>query len=190
MNSSIGEMKLRRLEAKDVDGMLEWMHDAEIQQNFRHPMQDCTRQDALEFIHRALTTSVDGGSVHFAIADVSDEYLGTISLKNFDMDSHNAEFALCLRRKAQGRGIGYGAIAELLRLAFFEFGLERVYLNVFSNNAPAIKLYEECGFVYEGEFKKHVFVRGEYRTLKYYRMLREEWEINPIKQFGAGHVMR
>lgn len=175
-------MKLRKLATKDVDGMLEWMHDAETQKAFRYPMQYCTRLDALEFIRTALTTSSDRGSVHFAIVDASDEYLGTISLKNFDMDSHNAEVALCLRRKARGRGIARQAIAELLRLAFLEFGLERVYLNVFSDNIPATRLYEKCGFVYEGEFKKHVYVRGEYKSLRYYRMLREEWEINPIRQ--------
>ena len=63
----------------------------------------------------------------------------------------------------------------ILDIAFNELGLNRVYLNVFPENKRAIALYLKCGFKYEGEFQQHVFVRGEYKNLEWYGILREEY---------------
>lgn len=176
-------MILRELQEKDVCGMLEWMHDPEIQKNFRINMAQKTQDDALAFIREAQTVPKEGESVHFAITNEQGEYLGTISLKNIDLTAQNAEYAICLRRDAQGKGIGAIATKELLYIAFEKYKLERVYLNVLSENINAIRLYEKCGFSYEGEFRKHVFLRGEYKTLKWYSILREEYI---MQQRGTG----
>lgn len=176
-------MILRKLEEKDADGMLEWMKDEEIQKSFRFNTTGKTREDVLEFIHSAETKPSDGKSIHYAITDGDDEYLGTISLKDIDLTAKNAEYAISLRKKAQGRGIATQATMEILKKAFCEFGLERVFLNVLSDNQKAIHLYEKCGFVYEGEFKKHLFLREKFCDLKWYRMLKEEY-IQKIEQGG------
>lgn len=168
-------MRLRQLQEKDADGMLEWMQDAEIQRNFRFRTDNKTKEDVLEFIQKAKTEPVEGESIHYAIADDNDEYLGTISLKDVDLTARNAEYAISLRRKAQGLGIGRKATEKLLKRAFCEFGFERVYLNVLADNHRAIRLYENCGFVYEGEFRRHLFLRGEYKALRWYGMLKEEY---------------
>lgn len=169
-------MRLRRLEEKDIEGMLEWMYDTEIQKSFRFSVEKKRKEDVLNFIREAETEPIEGKSIHLAIVDESDEYLGTVSLKNIDLESLNAEFAISLRRNAQGKGVGSEATKELLYLAFNKFGLERIYLNVLSENKKAIHLYEKCGFVYEGEFRKHLFLRGGYRSLKWYSILREDFE--------------
>lgn len=168
-------MKLRKLEEKDADGMLEWMHDPDIQKYFRFDMINSTREDVIGFIHRSHIDVVEGESIHYAITDDLDEYLGTISLKDLDLMARNAEYAISLRKKAQGRGIAIEATNEILKRAFLEFEMERIYLNVLSENRRAIQLYEKCGFVYEGEFRKHLFLKGEYKTLKWYSMLKEEY---------------
>ena len=168
-------MKLRKLDEKDAAGMLEWMHDPEIQKFFQIDMINRTKEDVIEFIHHSRIDMAEGESIHYAIADDTDEYLGTISLKDLDLMAKNAEYAISLRKKAQGRGIASEATKELLKRAFWEFKMERIYLNVLSENRKAIQLYEKCGFVYEGEFRKHLFLKGEYKTLKWYSMLKEEY---------------
>ena len=169
-------MKLRKLEEKDAVGMLEWMHDPEIQKGFRFNAEDKDEEAALSFIKEANTDLVEGKDIHYAISDENDAYLGTISLKNVDLVNKNAEYSISLRRMAQGKGIAFKATREILRIAFEQHDLERVYLNVLSDNQRAIRLYEKCGFIYEGEFRKHLFLRGEYKTLKWYSMLKEEWK--------------
>ena len=168
-------MRLRKLEEKDADGMLEWMHDPETQDFFCFDAMKRTKQDVLEFIRNASIDCTEGNSIHYAVCDDEDEYLGTISLKNIDLCAKKAEFAIRLRKKARGRGVGQTVISILLDKAFTEFDLERVYLNVLSDNDRAIHLYEKCGFIYEGEFRKHIYIHGKYKSLKWYSILREEY---------------
>lgn len=175
-------MKLRKLEEKDAAGMLEWMHDPDSQKYFQVDMFNRTNKDVIEFIRHARIDVMEGESIHYAIADDADEYLGTISLKDLNLVAQNAEYAISLRKKAQGRGIAAEATKELLKRAFLDFKMERVYLNVLSENSRAIQLYEKCGFVYEGEFRNHIFLKGEFKTLKWYSMLKEEY----ISKWGGG----
>lgn len=166
---------LRGLQKKDVDGMLEWMHDPQISANFRRNLNDIDEESALTFINNARIKPTEGGSIHYAIVDETDEYLGTISLKEIDLESKNAELAISLRQKAQGKGIAADAMRQLLKIAFEEILLVRIYLNVLSENERAIRLYERCGFEFEGEFRDHLFLNGEYKSLKWYAVLKERY---------------
>lgn len=179
-------VRLRRLQNKDCAGMLEWMHDVELVKYFRDDMSSKTGEDALKFIEQADIIPQNGRSVHYAIVEESDEYLGTISLKALNLMDGNAEYAISLRRSAQGRGIASAATREVLDIAFNQFDLERVYLNVLSENKRAIRLYEKCGFVLEGEFRNHLCLRGQYLNLRWYAMLRDEYQKNRICVGGGG----
>lgn len=171
---------LRELKEKDAPFMLEWMHDADIQKSFKRRMTDSTIEDVLEFIKKASSADAvsTGSSLHYAIADQADEYLGTVSLKNIDLENGNAEFAIVTRKEAHGKGIGHEATILMLKKAFNEIGLQRVYLNVFSNNDAAIRLYERCGFRPEGEFRNHFLIDGQYVGWKWYGMLKDEFDEN------------
>lgn len=168
-------MLLRKLEEKDVSGMLEWMHDPEVYQFFRFSCENNTTEDAARFIAKARIDFEENIHRHYAIVDNNDIYLGTISLKDIDMASRNAEYAISLRKSAQGKGIATQATKKILEIAFTELGLERVYLNVLSNNTAAIHLYEKCGFIFEGEFRSHIKIRGTTHSLKWYGILKDEY---------------
>lgn len=169
-------MVLRALKSKDVDGMLEWMQDEQIQQNFREEIEKRTLEDALHFIETSDTKFVEDRSVHFAIVDDQDEYMGTISLKNINMRDRNAEYAISMRKKAHGKGYAKAATKELFELAFKKNGIHKIYLNVLSQNERAIRFYEKMGFHYEGESVDHLFLRGSYESLKWYAILENEYK--------------
>lgn len=173
----MAQVVLRRLRDEDASGMLEWMHDKDIQIKFQFAAADRTMEDVLKFIHTVSYKLEHGNSLHYAITEDGGEYLGTISLKNLDFKAKNAEYAIVLRKKAQGYGLAECATQEILSKAFEEIALERVYLNVLKENTRAIRLYEKSGFIYEGEFRNHLFLNGEYKTLKWYGMLKEEYNL-------------
>lgn len=181
-------VRLRKLENKDCDGMLEWMHDEEVMHSFRKDMRNRTREDVLKFIENAKDIPANGEDLHYAVVDESDEYMGTISLKAFNEKDGNAEYAISLRRKFWGKGVGQSATEKLLEIAFQKMNLERVYLNVLANNERAIRLYEKCGFQMEGEFKKHLYLEGGHKNLKWYAMLKEDYI--EIKNILGGGVIR
>ncbi len=145
---------LRGLGQNDAEPMLEWMRDPAIAACFQADFANMTRQDVEAFIARAAGGAADPSraeSLHLAIADPkTDEYLGTVSLKHIDRRNLNAEYAVVTRAKAHGTGAALQGTCDLLRFAFDELGLHRVYLNVLATNARAIRFYEKAGFVREG----------------------------------------
>ena len=164
---------------KDAPLMLEWMHDTEVQSGFKKNMLEASLEDALKFIqdaHGNAKLKREGQSLHFAVANEEDEYLGTISLKNIDIKNKTAEFAIATRRKAHGTGVAFQATNLLLKKAFEEYDLRRVYLSVYSNNENAITLYENCGFRFEGEFREHFVIDGKPVNWKWYGILRDEFQ--------------
>ena len=166
---------LRQLKEEDTQFMLEWMHDSEINCWFQNDFSVFTEQQALEFIKNANEKKEDKKEYHYAISAPDGEYLGTISLKNIDMRNQNAEYAICLRRKAMGKGLAFQATQDILEMAFIKLHLNKVYLNVMSENEKAICLYERCGFRCEGEWINHLFLNKKYHSLKWYGLQRKEW---------------
>ena len=165
-------MYLRKLKKKDAVAMLEWMHDSDINQYF---MADFNSYD-LEKVQQFIEKEDSNNEIHYACVNEEDEYLGTVSLKHIDYEAQNAEYAISFGKRAHGTGAAQYATQEILKIAFEELKLERVYLNVLSENIRANRFYEKVGIIYEGEFKKHINIRGELKDLKWYRMLKEEYQ--------------
>lgn len=136
-------MRLRPLEQKDAPLMLEWMQDASVLQYLRMNAGERTLADACAFIAAARDPEKNA---HFAVADGDDTYLGTVSLKHIHRPEGEAEFAIALRKTAQGRGIGAFAASAVLEYAFLQRGLSRVYLEVLEGNRAAVASYERVGF--------------------------------------------
>lgn len=162
---------LRKLKLKDIPYMLEWMHDEETNTMFQNDFISVDEEQAKKFIECSFTLE----NKHFAIVDdVYDEYLGTISLKNIDYKHKNAEYAISTRKKARGTGQNLVATRLLIKYAFDELKLHKIYLNVLANNKRAIKFYLKSGFSYEGTFKEHLYINGVYCDLDWYGVTNEQ----------------
>lgn len=73
------------------------------------------------------------------------------------------------------KGYGSACVQALLAVAFSEYRVHRVYLGVFSDNAPAIALYSKLGFKAEGCWREHVKDGDSFFTLNWMSLLRREW---------------
>ena len=164
-------MNIRKLHEGDADRMLEWMHNQDIVKNFRFESSDMNEDTVKAFITTSLQNICNR---HYAVTDDNDVYMGTVSLKNIDFENKNAEYAISLHMDALGKGYARFATNAILNIAFKELKLNRVYLNVLSKNIRAIKFYEKYGFIFEGEFKEHLFHKGKFENLRWYRILASE----------------
>lgn len=165
----MSQIHLRKLELKDAPLMLEWMQDPSIACFFRFDAQSMTVSDCEEFI---LCADNDTNSKHYAIVNEDDEYLGTISLKNIDYQKQEAEYAISTRKKAHGTGVAMAATKEILRIAFEELGLKRVYLNVLAENKRANGFYRKAGFWFDYSEENAIEINGKKRALNWYSMKR------------------
>ena len=155
--------------------MYEWMTDPTITCFFRFDASKISVESCRAFIETAQT---DPHTVHFAIADENDEYLGTISLKEIDSDQKEAEYAVSTRKKAHGTGAALEATRLILRYAFEELGLERVYLNVLAENGRANAFYRKAGFRFLREEPEALELRGERKALNWYEITNTEFTEN------------
>jgi diamine N-acetyltransferase len=134
-------MKLRRLELKDAELMLEWMHDPSVVENLQTDFASKTIADCEGFIISAQNGSKD---LHLSIVDDDDKYRGTVSLKHIQNGS--AEFAITVCKSAMGKGYSKYAMTEIIRIGFEELNLQSVYWCVSPENKRAICFYDKNGY--------------------------------------------
>lgn len=101
----------------------------------------------------------------FLIALADEKVVGWCDIipKSQPMFAHCGVLGMGLLASVRGKGIG----TQLLKAALGEAdgkGLTRIELTVFTDNAPAIDLYEKSGFVIEGELRNDALVDGVYRN--------------------------
>ena len=164
-------ISLRKLKIKDAPLMLEWMQDPSISCFFRFDAQSMTVADCEKFIE---SIDDDSDSIHYAIVNEDDEYLGTISLKNIDFEKKEAEYAISTRKKAHGTGAAMAATKEILRIAFEELKLEQVYLNVLKENGRANAFYRKVGFQSDYCEENAVEICGEKKDLNWYLLAQND----------------
>lgn len=167
------QIHLRALQEKDAPLMLEWMQEPSIACFFRFDASKMTEQSCKSFIESA---NKDEHSRHYAIAGENDEYLGTISLK--DIGDTSAEYAISTRKCAHGTGAASQATQALFDIAFNELKLERVFLNVLTENLRANAFYKKIGFAYEYTEKNAVEIRGEMKDLNWYVINKKDYSEN------------
>jgi len=162
---------MRKLKIEDLDSMYECLTDKDVLKYMQIDGSQITKDSCKSFIKHSFTDT----NKHFAIVDDSDRWIGTISLKHIDYKVGQAEYAIILSKYAQGKGFAYKATEDLLAYAFNVLNLNRVYLNVISDNQKANKLYSKVGFSYEGCFRKSISIRGKIYDLNWYSFLKDEY---------------
>lgn len=73
---------------------------------------------------------------------------------------HSAELYIMVHDDFQGRGVGKALMQAIVELADDFIGLVRIQLEVNTDNARAIALYERFGFVREGRLRANVLRSG------------------------------
>jgi [ribosomal protein S5]-alanine N-acetyltransferase len=87
-----------------------------------------------------------------------------------------AEMAYVLARSHWGRGLMTEAVRAVIRFGFERMGLNRIEARCISENAASARVMEKAGMTYEATFRQREFIKGEYRDMKVYSVLRREWE--------------
>ncbi|MBZ9603310.1 GNAT family N-acetyltransferase [Phyllobacterium chamaecytisi] len=76
--------------------------------------------------------------------------------------AHAAELGIGVHDDHVGKGIGTALIGELIDAADNWLAFKRLELTVYTDNAPAIRLYEKFGFEREGVRRSYAFKAGTF----------------------------
>ncbi|SFU80238.1 GNAT family N-acetyltransferase [Alicyclobacillus macrosporangiidus] len=99
----------------------------------------------------------DPGSL-LLIASAGSQVIGILSFRRESRArlSHHGSLGVSVQKAWHRQGIGRKMMETLLRWAEANPEIEKVCLEVFTTNEPAIRLYQSLGFQEEGRRRRHV----------------------------------
>lgn len=129
----------------------------------------------------------EGRSVIFAVVErASNELVGTVALV-IGAGQERAELGYWVGRPYWGKGYCTEAAREVVRFAFEELGMHRVYAHHFTRNAASGRVMQKLGMRHEGHLRGHVLKWGVHEDIEVYGILAAEWEAPaPIGTGAAG----
>lgn len=153
-------VNLRKLRQADVEPMAQLANNKKIWDNVRdafgHPY---TKKNAEEFIQRQAKSETE---MVFAI-DFNDQLSGLCGLiLQKDVYRKSAEIGYWIGETFWGQGIATQAVGLLVKYAFEELGLIRLYAGTFEYNLGSSRVLEKNGFAKEGVLVKAVFKNGAF----------------------------
>lgn len=107
------------------------------------------------------------------------EMIGDVALEWQPDPYRQGELGYIVHPDHQGRGYATEACSAVLRIAFEELGLHRVFARLDARNAASARVLDKLGMRREAHFVESEFVRGEWRSQLVYALLDREWRGPP-----------
>lgn len=168
---------LRPLEAADAELYRRWRADA-------LPMALAGWRDPAPMSLAAVQARIerlakDQGDYlyNFVICLLADERpIGEVMLADVDRRNGSAEVGIFIGEPEEwGKGYGTEALRALVDFGFGELRLERIWLEVWTENARARRAYEKAGFALEGTIRNDRYEFGVLTSGDIMSVLRDEW---------------
>ncbi len=105
---------------------------------------------------------------HRSIED-SESYVG------YAPEHARAELGYVLSREHWGKGLTPEAVRAVSRFGFGRMKLNRVEARCIAENTASARVMEKAEMAYEGTLRKREFIKGAYRDMKLYSILRREY---------------
>ncbi len=154
---------LRSLELDDLDRIHKWHNDPALYESLAGTFWYASRIAEEEWLRKRIAYSTQ--EINLAICLTSNsQHIGNAYLHNIDWINRRAMTSLFIGDPEQ-QGKGYGTTVKrlLLKYAFEDLGLLRVYSFILADNKASIRMNEKCGLAVEGKLRKHFFKGGEFK---------------------------
>lgn len=153
--------RLRALERQDMPVLCKWMNDPELTV-WLGPRFPISLDEQYRWFDRLIT---DSSKRKLLIENLEGRPIGLVSLMDIDLKNKSAEFGIYLgERDTIGKGYGKDASLTMMKFAFWELGLNRLFLFVLQENTRAIKSFEDCGFQKEAVLRESIFFNGKFHN--------------------------
>jgi len=105
----------------------------------------------------------------------SGKMIGTCGFTLIDEENYAGEIGYVLNPAYWGHGIAAEAVKRVMSFGFGELRLNRIYARIMDGNKQSERVAEKCGMRHEGTLVSSLFVKGEFKTIKIYAILRDEF---------------
>jgi [ribosomal protein S5]-alanine N-acetyltransferase len=165
---------LRALEVEDHLKIHKWRTDEEIKQNFSGIPLYSSSLNEKNWVESKI---FDKHSVSCAICiNETNEFIGCIFLNDIDYHNRTGHIPVLIGEKQYwGQGYATDARIIMLKYAFMDRGLERIWAKVIEGNDGAIRMLEKAGFRKEGLLRNSCFRNGQFVNEIFMGVLKSEF---------------
>jgi len=157
----MSNIQIRQITENDIEGFYACLDAVARERKYL----GLTKALPLENMRKWLTKAMERGEIRLIALDGSRIVgwcdIGTSEREGF---THAGRLGMGVLKEYRGQGIGSQLLEEGLSEAR-DRGLERVELDVYASNTPAIHLYEKFEFMIEGRKRKARKLDGNYEDL-------------------------
>ncbi len=122
-----------------------------------------TQYAAAGFFDWALTLAENG------------KMIGTCGFAAIDTDNNSGEIGYVINPEYWGKGYATEALSRVLSFGFGVLGMHRMYVRIMAGNAASERVARKCGMRHEATLYSSLLVKGEFRTVKIFAILRDEF---------------
>ena len=170
------QVRLRPREVSDLERAYTWINDRDVARFLDSGRYPISRADERRWLEERRTNSFATG-VGLAIETKDGAHIGNIDLMRVRPEDRKAGLGVMIGEKGYwSNGYGADAIVVLLRFAFGEMNLHRVWLTVDASNGRAVACYQKCGFQEEARLRQERYRAGRYWDTLSMGILHDEFD--------------
>ena len=168
---------LRRWEDSDAEDLFKYASDSDV-----GPIAGWPPHQSIDESRDVIKNVLNGAEVYAVCLKEDEKAIGAIELKlngHTDMTDRDDECELgyWLGKPFWGQGIMPEAVKEMLRHAFEDCGMQKVWIGYYEGNTKSKRVQEKCGFKYQWRSENvDVPLMHEKRTGHVSLMTKEDWE--------------
>jgi [ribosomal protein S5]-alanine N-acetyltransferase len=166
---------LRRLKTSDAQDMFEFAMHRDVSKYVSwEPHESIERAE--KFIKSTIEhyDNDESGELGMELKE-NGKLIGSMGFVKFNPQDLCGEIGYTLSRDYWGKGIMTEAVKCIIRFAFEEMKINRIEAVHFSENEASGRVMQKAGMSFEGLLRQRRFAKGRYWDLKYYAILKSDW---------------
>jgi len=167
---------LRRIMPSDAEDVYSYSSDPAVShQLLWHP--HTSRQQTRDYLKLVDKKYKQGQFWDFGVVIKEDlRFIGTVGFTSFDFYNNSAEIGYVLSSLYWGRGLAAEAARAVITFGFEVLGLNRIEARFTVENARSRRVLKKCGMTFEGVEREGMLIKGEYRNIEIYSILKSDYK--------------
>ena len=177
------KIELRPVSLEDIKKTYEWRNDEETAKlaagsslfRYSHVSKEQIEDDYEKSIKKS--DKRERGEFSIYTLEEVPKHIGSVQYRELNIVSRRCSIGIEVGNKEYwGKGYGSDTMRTLIHYLFQTMNLNRVQLETWSGNVRAIRSYEKCGFVVEGQLRNDAYIDGKYYDTIVMGLLKEEFQ--------------
>ena len=175
MQRATDRLLLRPLRPGDEKDVLAYRSRQDVCRYLPNDPLDESSVEAFVAARTSATHIVKDGDRILLAVELEGRVIGDVRLRAGELRDRQGEVGWVFNPEFHGRGYATEAARDLVRLAFEDLGMHRVWAQLDPRNGPSARVCQRLGMRQEGHLRQHSWLKGEWGDLVLYGILEDEW---------------